>query len=275
MTIASRTNHLDPTHLNLILSRSQSRASGRVNWMSGVSYERSAFHSAPGPNQQKLHEQALGAYQEAVNELERAKDSLGQEIKPSTYVPLAKSHLDVARELTLLHRDQEAREHIWNALDLLKALYFTKMSFPAEWQWRVYYLLGDVDLYLDPPNAAYYYQQAASINPNFVPAQAMIQYLGDNANTAPPRTMEAASTSQINPIQPQSQFRANTDDSTSGVTPEILSRQMAQLTPSKVVELGASALSLVAEIFEISELGPFAAAISLTNMIMDDLQTAH
>jgi tetratricopeptide (TPR) repeat protein len=101
---------------------------------------------------------------------------------PGTYLPLVKAHLDVAREFTLLQRYDEAKVQVTEARGLIYEA--ANKPLARGWRWRALYLLADISLFEgDETNAVFYYQSALSLNPDFVPAAALVDYLnGSRSN---------------------------------------------------------------------------------------------
>jgi tetratricopeptide (TPR) repeat protein len=272
-------------------TRNQLRSSSGMTWKTGADYERQARLIPPGDRRQQLHEAALHRYVESVNYLEATRQHLTEPSEPESYVPLARGHLDIARTLTLLHRDPEAKEHLNRAQNMLLSGVLTRHRLSRDWLWKAFYLLGDINLLqMNQPIAAAYYQKAADLDPDFVPAAAMVQYLGGAPPPEPiqpsvilpgaePQTTVQYPDGQP-PPGPVQQAPIPTGSGTTPVTQSQVQKQQnyreavnkmasdfSEVTPAQGLNLAGSTYTLVAEIFEIGELGPLGTAIGLGTLI--------
>jgi tetratricopeptide (TPR) repeat protein len=180
---------------------------------------------------------------------------------PGTYIPLSKAHLDVAREFALQGRYDEAQREVTEAQDLIYEA--ADQPLARGWLWRMLYLLGDIFLFKgDKTNAAYYYQSAVALNPDFVPAQALVDYLNDAGSPSTPG--ETSSNQPVPQVSGQS-------ESVAPATPQSMSAQfkkeVAPSISSTAIQIVGSGLTLIAEILEIAELAPVATAITLWGLI--------
>ena len=266
--------------------------------------------------QNNQHQQALAQYQATVATLASARNSLGPGFQPRTDVPLAKSHLDVARELARTNNEAAVKVEITSAKKILMAG-IADNTVPEVWLWRTYYLLGDANLMeRDVSNAAFNYRQAAELNPCFLPAVAMSQYLDGTSNpvsapddcpaqpvdqtsaaaqSQPSLTYQTTNASYTVPVTPSGTgYQLSSPNSAPGpestgspapirtqtqVQPQTqapvrnaasLSNLMSNLTTARKIQYGGATLSLIAGALAIAELGPWAAAISLVGMIVED-----
>jgi tetratricopeptide (TPR) repeat protein len=263
------------TPLSLSPEDAQLRGASRTAWESAVNYELQSKDQGTDVDRKSSRQQALIEYEQSVDDLEETKNSQGALLAPGTYVPLAKSHLDAARMLYLLGEDPEADAEVRAAESLLRDLLLHQdptNPLPRGWLWRIYYLLGDVNLYESNASIALFdYQKAQTLKPNFVPASAMTQYLGramqpvqislapghqDSAATQPPSAMAAKS-----PPPPPTP-----SDLTER---EKLLREMQAISSSKSLSQAADFVSLSATLLGITELAPVADALKLSEMIID------
>jgi hypothetical protein len=258
--------------------KNQLRNSG-ASWKSAADYERRARQIPQGAPQQALHNAALNSYLESVHYLDAARQNLTTPSGPETYVPLARGHLDVARELVLLHREQEAKQHLESAQNILLLGIMAEQGLSHDWLWKVFYLLGDVNLMQkNQPIAVLYYQKAANLEPAFVPAAAMVRYFDGNSH---PESSSSASENTLRPSPPPA-----TGSTTQTPQPppaqlekhnavETMSNDFAQVTRSERLVMAGTGLTLIAEIFEVAELGPLGTAIELGTLIDGALAKAE
>jgi hypothetical protein len=251
-----------------IAVRTQLRVASRESWQAAADNERNARRSGQESTRFEFRQQALTQYKLAVSNLQQTRDSQGTQFVPGTYVPLAKSHLDAARVLFLLNRQEEANFEVQSAEALLRDLLLHQQRdnpLPRGWLWRIYYLLGDVNLYENNQSIALYnYQGAEALNPDFVPASAMIEYLGGTVNVPQPPSVSTvvAGDHEVATPAPPAVAQAQPQE-----TRGTLYQEMKQISP--FIPPAATVVTLVAQIFEITELAPIATAITLAGMIVD------
>jgi hypothetical protein len=222
-----------------------------TQWIAADQIENNAANNGlPSDQNQQALSKALEGYRTAAYNLQQIKEEQPQEIVPGTDIPLAKSYLDCARVEYLLKQPTEASLAVQNAEVLLWDVLLhqePQNGLPAEWLWRVYYLLGDANLYQHNESIATYdYQQAAALNPGFAPTRAVLQFL-------PPADIGV----QVPVASPETQQASNS-----------LSDQIKRL--SSAFSTGGESVSFIAEILEVTELGPFAAALKLSGMIIEN-----
>lgn len=252
---------LAPVHLSP--AEAKSRGDSRKAWESAVDYEKQS-RKQPGPDTERKASQRLALiyYEQSVDALEQTKNSQGPLLAPGTYVPLAKSHLDAARMLYLLGENSAADNEVLAAVSLLRDLLLnqdSKNPLPRAWLWRIYYLLGDANLYeSNAPIALFDYQKAQSLNPDFAPASAMAQYL---AGAVPPEQIASM------PAHQASAAPASTPVNLTAR--EELLQEMEAISAAKALNQAASFVSVAATLLEATELAPFAAALTLSGMIID------
>jgi hypothetical protein len=271
-----------------------SRISSRDYALRATEFEREARLS-PDTRERELHYwAALNQSLRAVKSLEQSEGSLLGLVGPGTLVPLARAHLDVAREYALLQGHVgEAREQVQMAHGIL----FNLANQPLDrgWRWRVRYLLGYVYLLEgDTTVASSYFLQALDLNPNFVPTCAFVQYLSDDSN-APTSTCGASpegGTSEgypapppqtvaplLNASAPSPNGAANPTIAQPRVDATVMSDDFKKvtpasglnITPARGIAYAGTLLWLAAEVFEVAELGPAAALVTLAGMIADDV----
>jgi hypothetical protein len=258
--------------------RIQLRVASRESWQAAADYERNALRS--NASNRIEFQQALIQYKLAVSNLEQTKVSQGTQFVPGTYVPLAKSHLDAARLLFLLDRQPEGDIEVRSAESLLRDLLLNQRQdnpLSRGWLWRIYYLLGDVSLYEKNPSIALFnYQQAEALKPDFVPTSLMTKYLGDSANkqTEPLSVPPSAPPSQSDissPTGPPSAAKpAPPPIAAQGQDISVtLYQEMERISSSRALSKAGGVVKLVAAIFEVTELTPIAAALTLAGMIVD------
>gem|GEM_PF-4178127 len=211
----------------------------------------------------EFQRRAYMQYERSVNDLEQTKDSQGSLLAPETYVPLAKSHLDAARMLYLLGENPAADSEVFAAESLLRDLLLDQdpnNPLPHGWLWRIYYLLGDANLYEKNTSIALFdYQKVQSLKPDFIPASAMAQYLA-----------EAVQPAQIN-LMPGNQAPAASQATAPAdltVCKKLL-QEMEAISSSRSLSQAASFVSVAATLLEATELAPVAAALTLSGMIID------
>lgn len=285
--------HPQPTRAEIA---NQSRNSGRAKGVTALEAERRARDSFLPDERAKLHAAALEQYLGSVDSLEESRKNLTGAPAASINIPLAKSHLDAARELALQHRPAvEVQWHVEEARRRLYDVYTPDL--PNHWMWRLHFLLGDVCIFENDPNGALtYYRQTVAETTDFVPAQAMVQYLTnaeDNSNTNLPvsDTGSGVDAIQDSPIpasssNPQAQTTSpNPSLNPSQENVKAMTGQLKQNVPAQKLYQSAPApqttskpsqidlqkigsfLGLVATVLEITELAEVAAAIQIGSMI--------
>lgn len=248
--------------VGLSLAEAQLRGDSREAWDSGVNYEEQSRKQRGRDSERKESQrQAYLQYEQSVDDLEKTKNSQGPLLAPGTYVPLAKSHLDAARMLYLLGENPAADSEVFAAESLLRDLLLNqdpKNPLLHGWLWRIYYLLGDANLYESNPSIALFdYQKAQSLKPDFVPASAMAQYLAEAVQPVQITSMASAApqTAALSP-----------DDSTAR---EKLLHEMKAISAARLFNQAASVVSVAATLLETAELAQAAAALTLSGMIID------
>jgi len=248
----------------------------------GADLERSAQYAKSVGERENKHQAALIQYQLSLSHLNETQKTLIDPNGPAISVMLAKGHLDVARELALLHRDDEARAQVSDAQDLLNDM-AKRRNLARRWAWRVHYLLGDVCLFKrDRKNAVFYYQLASAENSDFVPAAALVDYLNDDGSDPtsdqpapdlhPTHSVEAVPVvSPVSKVKTSPSIPAPTPSSKRPEeTPKSMSAEIQHEVPaSAVTQLIGAGLTFIAEVLEITELAPVAAFISLVGMIQE------
>ena len=230
-----------------------------TQWIAADQIENNAANSGSPPDQnQQALSKALEGYRTAADNLQQIKEEHPEEIVPGTDIPLAKTYLDCARVEYLLQQPTEASLAVQNAEVLLWDVLLhqePQNGLPAGWLWRVYYLLGDANLYEHNESIATYdYQQAAALNPGFAPARAVLQFL-------PPPDIGVHIVVPVPVASPETQQASNS-------LSDKMSDKIKQL--SSTFSTGGESVSFIAEILEVTELAPVAAALKLSGMIIEN-----
>lgn len=226
--------------------------------------ERQARWRSEGEGQESNHQEALRGYLQALNKLQQTESTLAKPLGPGTRVPQAKAELDVAREFASLNKEKEAREHVRAAHGLL--LEMANRPLDRRWRWRILYFLGDVNIYEgDTEDAAYYYQQAADLEPDFVPASALVHYV--RGDVAPVPEVPPTSTPQPATLVPEP---APSPSPQPNVTVGGMLDQLRKIGPVNALQIAAGGLGLAAAVFGIAELGAAGALVSLAGLVVQN-----
>jgi tetratricopeptide (TPR) repeat protein len=274
------------TYGSFPVQRAQLLSASRTNSSWGANYERRATYLKVGTaDWRNLRQASVEQYLRVVGNLEQARSQVSR-VEPRTYISLAEAHLDAARELVFLGRQQEARQHIRQARYLLNIV--VAEPFDPNCSWRSRYLLGDVNLFeSDIPDALSNYQIASDLNPNFVPASAMVQYLseGQKPNAAPTSfppasplnvsstvSVPSVSTTSINaPSSTVSPMQTLVQDSRQiGSNAATLSQKLDSVVSGKTLAQIGDLLWMAAAITEIPMLDFLAAGFSLLSTLVPD-----